>query len=51
MLKQVGLIASGEFYKTEVRERAKESVENFESVLKGVHQRCESASERSGRGD
>ena len=31
MLKQVGLIASGEFYKTEVRERAKESVENFES--------------------
>ncbi|CUS76858.1 flagellar hook-basal body complex protein FliE [Candidatus Kryptonium thompsonii] len=34
MLKQVGLIASGEFYKTEVRERAKESVENFESVLK-----------------
>lgn len=34
MLKQVDLIASGEFHKIEAKERAKESVENFESVLK-----------------
>ncbi len=34
MIKQVNLIASGEFYKNEVKERARESIESFESVLK-----------------